>query len=29
MGVERASPELLAAVQRRGRTIQIVTEGSE
>jgi phage terminase large subunit-like protein len=29
MGVERASPELLAAVQRHGRTIQIVTEGAE
>lgn len=29
MGVERASPELLAAVQGHGRTIQIVAEGSE
>jgi RHS repeat-associated protein len=29
MGVERATPELLSAVQRHGRTIQIVAEGSE
>lgn len=29
MGVERATPGLLAAVQRHGRTIEVVAEGSE
>ncbi|HEX6839866.1 MAG TPA: toxin TcdB middle/N-terminal domain-containing protein [Polyangia bacterium] len=29
MGVEKASPELLGAIQRHGRTIHIAVEGSE